>query len=72
MSAYPEGHVERFAAARSTLYSLRVSGQVSLQLEGKVRMTLEEYEAIAADIAELRLQVEQQQNTIDAVRGAVQ
>lgn len=70
-SNYEEGYVERFAKARSTLYSDRVRGEVSLQLKGKVRMTLDEYVAIAADVEELRAEVARQQQVITAVRTAV-
>lgn len=68
---YEPGYVARFSKARATLYSDRVSGQVSLQLKGKVRMTLDEYEAIAKDVEELRAEVERQQQVITAVRTAV-
>lgn len=68
---YEPGYVERFSKARSILYSDRVSGQVSLQLKGKVRMTLDEYEGIAKDVQELRAEVQRQQEVITAVRTAV-
>jgi hypothetical protein len=68
---YEEGYVSRFSKARSILYSDNVRGEVSLQLKGKVRMTLDEYENIAKDVAQLRAEVQRQQDVITAVRTAV-
>lgn len=51
--AYPEGHVERFATARNIIGEEPPVGQVSLQLEGKVSMTLEAYEGIAKKMLDL-------------------
>jgi hypothetical protein len=69
--SYEPGYVERFSKARNILYSDNVRGEVSLQLKGKVRMTLDEYENIAKDVVALRNRVIEQDAIITAVRTAV-
>lgn len=54
--SYPDGHVDRFVQARKIVNEAcedPVTGLVSLQLEGKVVMTIEAYEAMAAKFDKL-------------------
>jgi hypothetical protein len=72
---YAPGEVERFASARNRIRGERIKGLVSLESGGKVRMTLEDYEAIGAEMQRLRIlhhdTVRVMENTATAVRTAV-
>lgn len=65
MSGYPEGHVERFAAARAVTGEAPPFGYVALKLEGKVSMKLETYEALTSLIAD-------QRRMLDGVKQALE